>query len=244
MNAHPNFDGCGKKHYHTWDHAENDARKLRRSKSEPKAAYWCRRCQSFHVGTPLGEQQGHFMARTKAAKLKAKRGRPRKEGIREPNGRLSRAEEPPAKLALETRARMLGISVVKAQDQKAATFIGYLNIIGASDGLSDPQYAALDKFMEIRRDYLIAIKAPDATARSSATGRSGEAISDEYVKWCQRSVKAFGDARKAIYEGQNQHRTENLWAALDLCVIQSQPLHHMIGTVRTLGNVLAKHFGY
>lgn len=165
------------------------------------------------------------------------------EGIREPNGRISRAAEPPSKLALETRARMLGISVVKAQDQKAATFIGYLNILGSRDGLSDRQYDALDRYMEVRRDYLIAIKAPDATARSEATGSAGDEISDEYVKWCQKSVKAFSDARKAIYEGQQEHRTENLWAAVDLCLIQNQNLTHMVGTVRTLGNVLARHFG-
>jgi hypothetical protein len=168
------------------------------------------------------------------------------ECAREPSGRVSRSgidHGPADVVALDARRRHTGLPADKAKDQKAATFIGYLNLIGPRDGLSDTQYAALDKFMEVRRKYLIAIKAPDATARSEATGGAGEAISDEYVKWCQKSVKAFIEARKAIYEGQQENRTENLWAAVDLCLIQNQTLHHMTGMVRTLGNVLAKHFG-
>ena len=45
-------------------------------------------------------------ARTKAAKLAAKRGRPLKDvPYREPNGRASRSAEPADKVALEARAR-------------------------------------------------------------------------------------------------------------------------------------------
>lgn len=161
---------------------------------------------------------------------------------REPNGRASRAREPADKLALEIRARRLGISVVQAKDQKAASFIGYLNILGPRDGLSDTQHEALAQYLKVRGNYLLAIKAPDAMADNKATGGSGDAISDEYVEWCQKAVKDHDAARKAIYTAQDENRLDNLWAALDLCVIQGQHLHHMVGTVRVLGNALAKHF--
>lgn len=184
-------------------------------------------------------------ARTAAQKLKAKRGRPRIEGAhREPNGRISRANEPSEiNVALETRARMLNISLDKARDQKAGTFLGYLALIGGNDGLSERQYQAAMNFQSLRNAYLMAIKAPNASVDAQTIGRPGDAISDEYADWCRRTKEAYGDARKAVQEAQNGTRTDNLWAALDLVVIQEQPIFNLIGATRVLCNALAKHFG-
>jgi hypothetical protein len=46
-----------------------------------------------------------------------------------------------------------------------------------------------------------------------------------------------------VQDAQNETRADNLWAALDLCVIRDETLHHMIGSVRVLGNACARHFG-
>lgn len=183
-------------------------------------------------------------ARTAAQKRAAKRGRPSLEGHREPNGRLSRAKDPAnLNVALETRARMLNISLDKARDQKAGSFLGYLCLIGSNDGISERQYQAAMAFKGLRNAYLMAIKAPNAMVDAQAVGRPGDAISDEYADWCRRTKEAYADARKAVQEAQNGTRTDNLWSALDLVVIQEQPVFNLIGSTRVLCNALAKHFG-
>jgi hypothetical protein len=184
------------------------------------------------------------MARTKAAKLASKRnrGRPRQEGEREPNGRLSRSGNPsPDKLALETRARRLGISVDKAKDQKAGTFIGYLNMFGSRDGLSDEQYEGAQSYLKLREAHLRALQAPGAIYDPEALGGAGD-DPDAYAAWVKRVVSEREEIHRQIQEAQNYSR-DNLWAALQLVVIESQHLHHMIGATRILCNVLARHFG-
>lgn len=44
---------CHKKQYRSWQHASNDAKALRRKKSEPEQPYYCRKCQAYHVGANL-----------------------------------------------------------------------------------------------------------------------------------------------------------------------------------------------
>lgn len=182
-------------------------------------------------------------AKTSAARLKAKRGRPKLEvAYREPNGRASRAKEPADKVALEARARMLGISVVQAKDQKAGTFIGYLRLLGPRDGLSESQYQAAVHYMDLRGDYLRSLKAPNAYVDSEGMNGGGDAISDAYVNWCEDVRKAYDGAQKAIQTAQNSDRSENYWASLDLCVIRDQHHHHLISATRCVCNVLARYF--
>lgn len=184
-------------------------------------------------------------AATKAGKVRRKRGRPKLEIVyREANGRASRAKEPADKLALENRARRLGLSLMDAKDQRAENFIGYLAILGKEDGLSDVQYRALVLYLEARGDYLRALKAPDATIYNGLAGRAGDKISEGYIAWCKRAVEIHDGARQAIYAAQNENRTANLWAALDLCIIRGEHHHRMIGDVRTLGNVMVRHWQF
>lgn len=182
------------------------------------------------------------MARTRAQKLAEKRrGRPRKEGAREPSGRPTRSKQEPAdKLAIETRVRHLGISADVAKNQKVSTFIGYLNVLGPRDGLSDQQYEAAEKYLELRARHLRSIKAPGAIYDSEAQGGTGD-DPDAYADWCKRVGEEYRNVRTAIQEAQNYSR-ENLWAALDLVVIEGQHLHGMIGATRILCNVLARFF--
>ena len=161
---------------------------------------------------------------------------------REPNGRASRASEPADRLALETRARHLGISLVQAKDQRAETFIGYLAILGPNDGLSERQYEAATQFLSLRGDWLLSKKAPNSTVDNEAGGVSSDYISEAYEMWCQDVDETYTDCRRAIQDAQNANRAENLWAALDLCIIQGQKFNHLIGATRLTCNALAKFF--
>lgn len=180
---------------------------------------------------------------SKAQRLKLRRavGRPRKEGPREPNGRLSRScVEPIDKLAIETRARMLGLPESEKKNQKAGTYIGYLSLLGPRDGLSQAQYEAAESYLKLRAAYLRAIKAPGALYDPEAPGGYGTDPED-YARWCEGVKAEYNDVRRQIQEAQNYSR-ENLWAALDTIIIKDERAYHMVGTTRILCNVLARHF--
>jgi hypothetical protein len=145
-------------------------------------------------------------------------------------------------LALEIRARQFGITLDQAKDQRAGSFLGYLYMMGRIDGLSEGQYEAAIKYQGLRRDFLQVVGAPDALRDKGAPGSAGDHVSDEYIAWAEKTKERYAEARKAIQEAQNATRIENLWAALDLVVIQDQHLHHMIGATRLVCNALAKFF--
>lgn len=184
-------------------------------------------------------------ARTKAAKLKAKRGRPMIEGVaREPSGRVSRSGRdhgPADVVALDARRRHLGLTRDQAKDQKAGSFIGYLNLIGPRDGLSDDQYKAATNYLGLHTAYLRAINAPGRVLDGEA-GTPPAEVTDEYVDWVIDTKEVYADCRRAIQEAQNENRRANLWGALDICIHQDQHMHHMIGDLRLLTNALARFF--
>lgn len=183
-------------------------------------------------------------ARTKAAKRASKRGRPKLDVAREPSGRVSRSgiDHGPADIvALDARRRHTGLSADKAKDQKAATFVGYLNLIGSRDGLSDAQYEAAVNFMGLYVSYLRSIKAPGVVLEGAVGAPSGD-ITEAYEEWAMDTKEVYTSCRKAIQEAQNENRQSNLWAALDLCIIEDQWVHQMIGDVRILCNALARFF--
>jgi hypothetical protein len=171
---------------------------------------------------------------------------------REPNGRISRARDPVDKPALEARAKHLGITVLNAKNQLAATFIGRLHMQyqawrarapkdtpRPAESLSEREYSAAVRFLELHNDRLKVIQADGAQYDHRPTGAGDIEAMEE---WAARVNKDYVDVRKAIQEAQNDNRHENLWAALDLCIIQDQPFSHMIGALRILCNSLARHW--
>src|SRR5690606_18937220 len=124
-----------------------------------------------HSTRQASRQHKHTAARngmaaySKAAKIKAKRsrGRPKKEGVmREPNGRRSRAKEHPAKAAIDARMRIFNLTKDQAMDQKAATNLGRLAMMGRADGLSQDQYEAALRYLDVRNDYQKSLLSPGA----------------------------------------------------------------------------------
>jgi len=196
------------------------------------------------------------MARTKAARISAKRGRKKVVNVeREPNGRISRSKEPPSKLALEARARMMQISIEAAKDQKAGTYLGLLHMaylaweksrksknpeaLQPEQSLSTAQYHALLSAKEMHNDYLKAIGAPGAHY-DPYFGDGGDP--DAHARWCAKAKEKWEKVKATVREAQFEDRTSNLWAALDYCVIQEQSMPHMILSLKSLGNVLARSF--
>ncbi len=186
-------------------------------------------------------------------KAARKRGRPMEAvAYREPNGRASRAREPVDKPALEARAKHLGISVLNAKNQLAASFIGRLHMqyqawsVRApkdtprpAECLSDREYAAAVRFLDLHNDRLKVIQADSAHYDHRSTG---EGNIDAMEEWAARVNDEYRLVRKAIQEAQNDNRSENLWAALDLCIIQDHPFSHMVGGLRILCNSMARHW--
>lgn len=191
----------------------------------------------------------------KALKPKRKGGRPRMENvIREPNGRISRCEDPPSKLALEVRARLHRLTIDKAMDQQAGQWLGRLHMAyqdwrkrGQADNKQQPemsistgQYYALLTYQRLHNDNLKVISSDGAYYE--ATGGAGLADEESATRWAESVKKRYRAAREGIQAAQNS-TAGNLWAALDHCVIQEQTMPHMVGDVRTLGNALKKVFG-
>lgn len=192
------------------------------------------------------------MALKAKTKGKRKRGRPRKEGAaRTDSGRISRAKEPINKLALEARMRMHKIRKEDAASQEAGSPMGRMHMAymhwrkinkdkpQPELSLSTAQYYALLQYQELHNEHLKAIGAPGAHY-DPYLGNSGDESAHE--QWSRAVKSRYAAARDAIQEAQNYERAHNLWAAVDLCVLQERDLPHMVGTLRTLGNVLAKHF--
>jgi hypothetical protein len=173
----------------------------------------------------------------------AKAGRKKIAGVkRTASGRRSRAAsayeenvEP-----ILTRMRMFGLSEADARDQKAATFIGRLQLTKV---LSQPQYDAAQQFLSVYEAYQRAIKAPAALRSSAGGGDQGE--SESYARWCRGAIDRYDAAIEAVRFDQNLHenRGSNLYAALDYIVARDQQLWHMVGDARLALNALAHHFG-
>lgn len=178
-------------------------------------------------------------AYSKAGKLKAKRGRPKKEGvIREANGRASRAKEPPARTALQARMNHTGMTLLQAQDPRAGTYIGRLAMLGSSDGLSDDQYDAAIRYRTLRNEYRKALHS------QGAHYEAGQGIDDPeaYQKWAKAVIERYKLIKDAVRDEQNRTRSLNLYAALEHVIVEDLPLDYMIGSVRVVCNVLSKHF--
>jgi len=183
----------------------------------------------------------------------AKAGRkPKVAAYREPNGRISRAREPIDKIALEARAKMLGITMLDAKNQLASTFIGRLHMQyqawekrGPRDQrrpaecLDRREYAAATRFLELHNDRLKVVQAEGAQYDHRPGGNADiEAVEE----WARQVNESYREARKAIQEAQNENRSENLWAALDYCILRDQPFSHLVGSLRILCNALARHW--
>lgn len=167
----------------------------------------------------------------------------RKSGVkRTPSGRASRAGAVPANLEpILLRMRMFGLSEKDARDQKAATFIGRMNLTDKKTLISDAQYDAAIEFLAVYDRYKRALAAPDALKQSG--GVAGGGSSEEYERWCDNAKAKYVAAMNAVTAEQGVHRGANLYAALDYIVCRDEQHWHMVGDARIALNALVHHFG-
>ncbi|EJF92660.1 hypothetical protein [Bartonella tamiae] len=182
-------------------------------------------------------------ARSKAEKLRLKRGRPRLEGVeREPNGRKSRAKKPKEaadKLTIEMRAKHTGLTLQQAKDPRSVTYIGRLYMMGIQgSGISEDQYNAAIKYLEIDNNYKKALCSDGAYY----DGYSPLLNDETQEEFCIKAKQQYRDTKKAIQEAQFDNKFDNLYAALQYVIIEDLELPHLVGTTRLLLNALARHF--
>ena len=163
--------------------------------------------------------------------------------MRTPSGQISRAKEPPAKVALLARMRIFGLSASEALSKDAADNLGRLHLAwkrNKDEGISANQYDAAERYREILNDRRKAECSPGAYYENAGT--VGPFDDDDYRRWVLRAKQAHGDARKAIEEAQLETRNANLFAAVQFMLEEDQYFPHMIGDIRIACNALYRHF--
>lgn len=177
------------------------------------------------------------------SRAKRKRGRPRIEGIlREPNGRRSRAKNPAEaidKLAIIMRAKHTGLSEKEAEDPRSSTYIGRLFMLGtASGGITEDQYNAAIRYIEIDNNYKKALQSPGAYYANSI----GKGDPKQFEEFCRRAKKQYQEVNAAIQEAQFDNREDNLYQALRYIVIENLEIPNLLGAARLVLNALSRHF--
>lgn len=170
-------------------------------------------------------------------------GRKKQTGVkRTAGGRKSRAADAYQENIepILTRMRLFGLSEQDARDQKAATFIGRLQLTKV---LSQVQYDAAQEYLRLREAYQRAIKSPDALRSSNGGGDQGE--SPTYAAWCQSVIGKWDALTKSIQNEQSLHENRGamFFAALDYLVCRDEQHWHMVGDCRLALNACAHHFG-
>ena len=173
-----------------------------------------------------------------------KAGRKKQMGVkRTASGRRSRAADTYQENIepILTRMRLYGLTESDARDQKAATFVGRLQLTKV---ISQPQYDAAIEYLGIVSAARRAIAAPDGLLSSGGIG-GDRGDTAEYAAWCAKAIAKREGADRAIIDEQclHQNRGATLMAALDYLVIRDEQHWHLVGDVRLALNALAHHFG-
>ena len=149
------------------------------------------------------------------------------------------------RVALEARAKHRGITLDQAKDQRAGTYLGYLAMLGKSDGLSSAQYAAAIHFLAVREEYLRSLKAPTGFAKCEALGSAGDSITEGYEAWCKRVRDIYDQAMKALGEVKREHAIDEqeLRLAFHSVLLDGEARPELLGALRYLCNALVRHFG-
>jgi len=173
------------------------------------------------------------------ASKRKKGGRPRKQGVkRYPCGQIHHDEIERAAVhtVIETRMRMYGMTEKQARDPMAGTAIGRLCM---GKEISIDQYDVAAKYLAIRSAYLRGIGAPsdghDPRPEYAGSGGSHE----DFVRLAKSNYEA---AHEVIKSHMFAERSPNGTVALDMIVVRDVDAPHLVGDLRTLLNVLSRHF--
>jgi hypothetical protein len=175
------------------------------------------------------------------------KGRKRKPGKREPNGRVARgpdrrvsAEQDVMSVAVGYRTGVLGVKAAHSLDQKAATLIGRLQLSGA---VSEAQWQAGEDWLMLLNAMYAATNAPRGF--KSAGASSVSPLNEEEESRRYRALKERFDAANAAVEDRAPvaERIER-FKALRAFLVDQIDNPKMRGTLRMALNALAHHFGH
>lgn len=185
-------------------------------------------------------------AKTKAAKLKAKRGgRPRKEGApRELSGRVDRkwsaakTSEDVMRAGVSARMRLHGLTDEQARSQEGGSVIGRL-LIGKE--ISVDQARAAERYSEVRNAYQRAIGAtPESgTPPPPPLFESGGGSFEAFCESAKAAQRALQNCLQSIVA---EARSYNPIAALDVFITRDTFAAHLLGDLRIALNALHRHF--
>lgn len=138
-------------------------------------------------------------------------------------------------LAIEMRAKRFCLTIEEAKTPLSGTYIGRLCLQGV---LTQDQYDAAQKYLEVKNDYSCAKGLPSAVYDEMPSS------SDETAreKWVEFATGQFSNIQEVIREIQCLYRQYNLHAALQYLVVEDQTLPHLVLSLRIALNVLQKYF--
>ncbi|ATP12435.1 hypothetical protein [Bartonella henselae] len=144
-------------------------------------------------------------------------------------------QDPVNQLAVEMRAKRFGLTIEEAKNPLAGSYVGRLCLQGV---LTQDQYDATQKYLEVRNDYSCAKGLPSAVYDEIPSSSDDKARE----KWVERATEQFCNTQKVLKEAQCLYRQHNLYAALQYLVMEDQELPHLVNALRIALNTLQKYF--
>ncbi|USP02843.1 hypothetical protein [Bartonella taylorii] len=144
-------------------------------------------------------------------------------------------QDPVNQLAIEMRAKRFGLTIEEAKNPLAGTYVGRLCLQGV---LTQDQYDAAQKYLEVKNDYLCAKGLPSAVYDEIPSSSDDKARE----KWVEFATEQFSNMQEVIKETQHLYRQYNLYAAIQYIVIEDQTLPHLVNSLRVALNALHKYF--
>jgi hypothetical protein len=190
------------------------------------------------------------------AKKQRKTAHNRKDGTREPSGRLSRqpaerkvrdaaaieaSEWDTMGQALMARNRVHGVEPANLRDQMAGSAVGRMCLRGQ---ITQTQYDAAQAYMSEREEYHQYIQVPRQPGAVDLNATNGTSTSAENVARVLKVTAAAKATDAAIMEAQIEiGNMGNLFGALNTVLVMDVELDHLVGDLRTALNALARRYG-
>ncbi|GFF01571.1 hypothetical protein BH80429_07980 [Bartonella henselae] len=144
-------------------------------------------------------------------------------------------QDPVNQLAVEMRAKRFGLTIEEAKNPLAGSYVGRLCLQGV---LTQDQYDATQKYLEVRNDYSCAKGLPSAVYDEMPSSSDDKARE----KWVERATEQFCSMQEVIKETQCLYKQYNLYAALQYLVSEDQILPHLVNSLQIALNALHKYF--
>lgn len=175
----------------------------------------------------------------------ARRGRKRKQGNREPNGRLSRRPNEVKARGGETEQEAMSTVIEMRMragiPQHLARSVGTLEAaLFASEQIDRAQYEASVFYLTCRLKYLSSIEEPHSPKEPKKAG-TGVFDPDAHAKFCARAREVFEDIRGEVMKTQeSMGMTSNLFAALD-CLERGHLQTYQVDDLRQALNAVDRY---